>query len=250
MSQIYRFKFAGEHFSVELESTDPVFIDQKLRELINLSIEQHTNGPRLLTAGTTAFQSSTTSATEEVETPFEPEPTEENDEEIVEQKVPEPSVRGPKRATTEKPKSKRGRKPGTKNKKGPKTTQAKAILKKEIEDIEEEMDPKQIVEVAKNSDDYRKIKKTILDKSNQLNRILLAFYYAQKTYGDRGFSSGTIEEVTKHFGKIIRRSNIAAQIKSNPSLFHSDQTPRRGVTVKYKLTSEGGTVIEHVIKGK
>jgi hypothetical protein len=118
-----------------------------------------------------------------------------------------------------------------------------------VEDIEEEIDPKRIVEVAKGGDHFRKIKKNILNKSNQLNRILLAFHYARATYGKTGFSSGTIEEITKAFGNAIRRSNIAAQIKNNSELFSADQKPRRGVTVKYSLTAKGRSMIEGMITG-
>ena len=249
MSQIYRFKFSGENFSVELESTDPSFIDSKLRDLINLSIKQQLDGTQTLASGGTISENTVSAAVEtEASSAMEKKATTVGTTEVVEPPKPARRVRKPGSKNKPKP-ARRGRKPGSKNKTATKTTQAKAVVKKVIEDTEGKIDPKQVLEVAKRSADYPKIKKSILQKSNQLNRILLAFYYAQKTYGDRGFSSGTIEEVSKQFGKIIRRSNIAAQIKSKPNLFHSDQKPRRGVSVKYKLTAEGGSIIEKVIKG-
>lgn len=255
MSQLYRFKFSSDHFAVELESTDQHFIDQKMRELINWSIEQGGSTPRLLQPGKSAYQPAQPASNNA--SPQENMPTveEESDvldttlEQVVDEPKPKPKPGKPKSKTQEttKTKRKRGPKPGTKRGAG-KTNKTKALVNKEVEDIEEVIDPKRIVEVAKNSDRYKTIKKNILDKSNQLNRILLAFHYARATYGDRGFSSGTIEEVTKGFGKVIRRSNIAAQIKNNSDLFNADQEPRRGVTVKYELTPKGRSTIEELIK--
>ena len=249
MSQVYRFKFSAEHFGIELESTDPLFIDQKMRELINWSIEQSNSGPRLLKPGEPAYQPPTSETTEEAVASFDEQTTTEEEAAPAapQKKATTRGRRGrPKGSTNKtKTKSKRGRKPGPK--KAPTKTKAKATVKKEIEDIEEEIDPKRIVEVAKGGDHYRKIKKNILDKSNQLNRILLAFHYARATYGKTGFSSGTIEEITKAFGNGIRRSNIAAQIKNNAELFSADQKPRRGVTVKYSLTAKGHSTIESKI---
>jgi len=251
MSQVYRFKFSAEHFGIELESTDPLFIDQKMRELINWSIQQSTSGPRLLKQGEPAYRPPTSETTEEAVASFDEQTsTEEEAAPAAPQKKATTSGRrgrpkGSTNKTKTKTKSKRGRKPGPK--KAPTKTNAKATVKKEIEDIEEEIDPKRIVEVAKGGDHYRKIKKNILDKSNQLNRILLAFHYARATYGKTGFSSGTIEGITEAFGNGIRRSNIAAQIKSNSELFSADQKPRRGVTVKYSLTAKGRSKIEGMI---
>lgn len=257
MSQLYRFKFSSDHFAVELESTDQHFIDQKMRELINWSIEQGGSTPRLLQPGKPAYQPAQPAPNNA--SPQDSNPTVEEDsdvldatlEQVVDEPKPKPKPKPgkPKSTTrkTAKTKRKRGPKPGTRKTAG-KASKAKATADKGVEDIEEVIDPKRIVEVAKNSDRYKTIKKNILDKSNQLNRILLAFHYARATYGDRGFSSGTIEEVTKGFGKVIRRSNIAAQIKNNSDLFDADQEPRRGVTVKYELTPKGRSTIEELIK--
>lgn len=250
MSQVYRFKFSAEQFGIELESTDPLFIDQKMRELINWSIEQSSSGTRLLKPGEPAYQPPTSETTEEAVASFDDQTSTEEEAAAPAAPQKKATTRGrrgrPKGSTNKtKTKSKRGRKPGPKKT----STKTKATVKKDVEDIEEVIDPKRIVEVAKGGDHYRKIKKNILDKSNQLNRILLAFHYARATYGKTGFSSGTIEEITKAFGNAIRRSNIAAQIKSNSELFSADQKPRRGVTVKYSLTAKGRSKIEGMITG-
>lgn len=252
MSQLYRFKFSSDHFAIELESTDPQFIDQKMRELINWSIEQGGDAPRLLAPGKPAYQSSEPEPVAEMpDAEEEAEALDTSMEQATEEEAQQRKRRGrgrPKGSTNKKAKRKTEAKKGSGKVGRPKKAQAKATVNKEVEDIEEVVDPKRIVEVAKNSDRFRKIKKEILSKSNQLNRILLAFHYARATYGDRGFSSGTIEEITKEFGKTIRRSNIAAAIKNNPDLFDSDQEPRRGITVKYELTPAGRKKIEDLIK--
>lgn len=128
-----------------------------------------------------------------------------------------------------------------------------AEILENIENIEEEapivtsdgrVEPERIAEIIRASKRYKAIENKILKKSNQLYRILLCLHYARAVYGDRGFSTGIIEEVTAALGKRLRKSNIAAQIKLNPDLFESDREPGKGITAHYLLTDAGVEKLE------
>lgn len=106
------------------------------------------------------------------------------------------------------------------------------------------VDPERIADVINNSKRYKAIENKILNKSNQLYRILLTLHYATATYGKRGYSTGLLEEITAALGKRLRKSNIAAQIKLHPDYFVSDREPGKGITALYLLTEEGQELLE------
>ncbi len=114
----------------------------------------------------------------------------------------------------------------------------------EIEVIDGRVDPDRIADIIRNSKRIQAIQNKILNKSNQLFRILLILHYATAIYGNRGYSTGLMEEVTASLGKRLRKSNIAAQIKLNGSYFVSDRDPGKGVTALYLLTDEGRESLE------
>jgi len=104
--------------------------------------------------------------------------------------------------------------------------------------------PERIADVIANSKRYKAIENKILNKSNQLHRILLTLHYATAIYGRRGYSTGLLEEITAALGKRLRKSNIAAQIKLHPEYFIADREPGKGITALYLLTEEGQDVLE------
>lgn len=106
------------------------------------------------------------------------------------------------------------------------------------------VDPERIADLIFNSKRYKAIENKIMNKSNQLFRILLTLHYATATYGKRGYSTGLLEEITAALGKRLRKSNIAAQIKLHPEYFVSDREPGKGVTALYLLTEEGQELLE------
>ncbi|HKK76409.1 MAG TPA: hypothetical protein VJ953_15120 [Saprospiraceae bacterium] len=106
------------------------------------------------------------------------------------------------------------------------------------------VDPERIADVINNSKRFKAIENKILNKSNQLYRILLTLHYATATYGKRGYSTGLLEEITAALGKRLRKSNIAAQIKLHPDYFTSDREPGKGITALYLLTEEGQDLLE------
>lgn len=106
------------------------------------------------------------------------------------------------------------------------------------------VDPERIADVINDSKRFKAIENKILNKSNQLYRILLTLHYATATYGKRGYSTGLLEEITAALGKRLRKSNIAAQIKLHPNYFVSDREPGKGITALYLLTEEGQDLLE------
>ena len=114
----------------------------------------------------------------------------------------------------------------------------------DIHVIDGRVNPSQIAEVINESKRFRAIENKILNKSNQLYRILLILHYAAATYGMRGYSTGLMEEITAALGKRLRKSNIAAQIKLHPQYFTADREPGKGVTALYLLTEAGHEELE------
>lgn len=114
----------------------------------------------------------------------------------------------------------------------------------DIHIIDGRVDPARIADVINSSKRFRAIENKILNKSNQLYRILLTLHYATATYGMRGYSTGLMEEVTAALGKRLRKSNIAAQIKLHPEYFTADREPGKGVTALYLLTDPGKEELE------
>jgi hypothetical protein len=115
----------------------------------------------------------------------------------------------------------------------------------DIHVIDGRVNPAQIAEVINSSKRFRAIENKILNKSNQLYRILLILHYAAATYGLRGYSTGLMEEITAALGKRLRKSNIAAQIKLHPEYFTADREPGKGVTALYLLTDAGREELEN-----
>jgi len=230
--ELHKMKFRSGELEVELETTDLNYVDQKLTELLNLQKKGVSKASAPQPAAPQPAAPQTQAAPQaDAKLPAEKE-------------ITKPAAKpGPK------PKSTRGRKPGPKPKK---TVTAKKKAQEESIVTSKKIDPKHIAEVIKNSERYPEIKKNILNKANQVNRILLAMAYAQATYGkDTGFTTGLIEEITTALNAQIRRSNIAAQIKKNLNLFTYDAEPRRGTTTHYNLTPEGRKQLEAAMnKGK
>lgn len=114
----------------------------------------------------------------------------------------------------------------------------------EIQVSDGRVDPNRISDLINSSKRFKAIENKILNKSNQLYRILLTLHYATATYGKRGYSTGLLEEITAKLGKRLRKSNIAAQIKLHPEYFVADREPGKGVTALYLLTEDGQDLLE------
>lgn len=96
------------------------------------------------------------------------------------------------------------------------------------------------------ADNHPIIEKNILRKVNQLNRILLIFYFAHKINKDIGITTGDIEEVTHQLGIRIKQPNAAKCIKNNTKYFAAENVRKKGTVVKYKINRKGIEEFERI----
>lgn len=227
----YRFKFRSDFFELELESTDSEFIDRKIMQLIELSTRPVEDGPKLLTASPPAHEEAPAAADE---APVEDAATEDEEEEeaVVEQapEAPPRKKRKRRRRTTTRKVSRK------KKTKAPEATQEEGAI-----------DPKRVAEAIKSSDHFKTIQKKILDKSNQLNRILLSFYFAEQLFNGKGLTTGDVEGITDALGVGIKSTNVSSQLKKHEALFNSRGERKRGSVVHYTLNKDGKERFEKLL---
>ena len=108
------------------------------------------------------------------------------------------------------------------------------------DDEDEEIDIMQIVNAINESGEYDTIEEKILNKSNQLNRILLVFYFVNKIFGNNAsITTGDVQKVTDQLGVKIKSSNVAGKMKDNSKYFSADTVRKKGAIVNYKLNKKG-----------
>ena len=244
MSELYRFKFRTDFFEIELESTDADFIDRKILQLIEFSTRPFEDRPKLLTPYS--------------DSSFQRQAAEESAEET--QGEEQTLATGPaeKKEEAEKPKTSRrkssvaGRKPKVASPK--KKAKASSTKKKAPEAsgsakeaVNDKINPSFIAEQVRSIEKYDAVKKKILDKANQLNRILLSFYFAELVHGKKGLSTGDVEAISLALGTGIKSTNVSSQLKKHSDLFHSRGERKRGSVVYYKLNKKGKEQFEALI---
>jgi outer membrane biosynthesis protein TonB len=221
MSELYRFKFRSDFFEIELESTDSGFIDEKMMQLIELSMRSLEDAPKLLTSG---FVSTAKKKAPPAE---EPVPEEAPMEEEEAEEAPQPVTKKRRR------RARRKKKKATPAPKAPRGS---------------EVDPNAVAEQVKASDQYKTIRDNILGKSNQLNRILVSFYFAEQVYGRKGLTTGDVEAITEALKAGIKSTNISSQLKKYDQFFNSRGERKRGSVVHYKLNKDGRQKMESLLE--
>lgn len=226
MSELYRFKFRSEWFDIELESTDQSFIDRKMMQLIELSAKQFDTEeiPRLLA-------------------PIEPAPSA---EQPPAQPTAQPVSKNDQSASTRP-------RPATKTKvdsapDAPPTKKRRRRKRKQVEGTESGFDAAKVAAAVKSSKFFPTIQKSILNRSNQLNRIMLCFYFVKEVYGPQALTTGDIESITAALGVRIRSTNVSSQIKKNADMFSTKEERKRGSVVHYELTKKGYEQIEKILQ--
>jgi len=131
------------------------------------------------------------------------------------------------------------------------TPKRKAVTRQAKKEPEEgnsdSVDIMGIVNEINDADNHPIIEKNILKKANQLNRILLVFYFAHKVHKDTGITTGDIEAVTHQLGIRIKKSNAGGCIKTNSKYFAAENVRRKGAVVKYKINRKGIEEFENLI---
>ncbi len=219
----YRFKFKSDLFELELESTDSEFIDRKIMQLIELSTRPIEDGPKLLSAAAPATR----------------------EEANIEEAMPEEEEEAEEEAPAQPKKKTRKRR---KRKTVPKPRKSKTTGKKAPAPEEGEIDAAAIADAVKSSDHYKTIKNKILNKANQLNRILLSFYFTEQLYDKKGLTTGDVEAITEALGAGIKSTNVSSQLKKHSNLFNSRGERKRGSVVYYTLNKEGRERFENLLQ--
>jgi len=109
----------------------------------------------------------------------------------------------------------------------------------------------QIVNSIKEVDEAENIETNILDRSSQIDRILLPLYISEKHHGNEfKLTTGEMAKILMELGVPIGIANISNAIKSGASKYVvGDKARKKGQPVRYKLTRRGSQYISAVIEG-
>lgn len=99
------------------------------------------------------------------------------------------------------------------------------------------------------SEDHEDLAKNILDKSQQLPKILTVLSFGEKESPD-GLTTGEMEDVLEQLGSRILSANIATAIKGNQKYFAASGARRKGAVIRYKLNRKGKSVYNELLRGK
>ena len=108
-----------------------------------------------------------------------------------------------------------------------------------------------IIETIRNCDEAEAIETQILDKSGQVNRILLPLYIVHEYYGNSiGLTSGDVSKITTDLGVPVQTPNASRTLSGTASRYViGDSVRKKGQPVRYKLSRRGVQFIKEVISG-
>ena len=109
----------------------------------------------------------------------------------------------------------------------------------------------EIINLVKNCDEAEAIETQILDRTSQVNRILLPLYIVHQ-YQDNAFdlSSGNINKITTDLGIPIQTPNVSLTLSGSASRYvMGDKVRKRGRATRYKLSRRGVNYFKSVLKG-
>ena len=108
-----------------------------------------------------------------------------------------------------------------------------------------------VVTSIKESDDAEAIEQNVLDRSSQIDRILLPLYIIQKNFANKfGLTTGEIAKILTELGVPIHIANVSTAIKSSASKYVvTDKVRKKGQAGKYKLSRRGFQYMSSVIDG-
>lgn len=107
-----------------------------------------------------------------------------------------------------------------------------------------------VINYIKECEEADAIEEKILDRSSQVDRILLPLYAAEKLGNKITLSSGDIHKVLKELGIKIALPNISNSLKGTASKYViGDRQHKKGVgVVKYRISRPGGQYISKVLE--
>jgi hypothetical protein len=109
-----------------------------------------------------------------------------------------------------------------------------------------------IIEEIKNCEWAERIESEILDKSAQVNRILLPLFVIHEYFENSiALTSGDIGRITKDLGIPIHIANVSNTLSGTASKYViGDGVRKKGQPVKYKLSRRGVQYFKALLEGK
>jgi hypothetical protein len=116
----------------------------------------------------------------------------------------------------------------------------------------DDVDLMAIVNYAKSCDEADRIETKILDKTDQLPRVLLPMYIVYEHMGNgHGLTSGQINKVTVQLGVPVKLSNVSTALAGSAAKYVIGDTVRKsGQAVRYKLSRRGHAYLKEIITGR
>ncbi|MGA2916865.1 MAG: hypothetical protein ABSE89_12645 [Sedimentisphaerales bacterium] len=122
---------------------------------------------------------------------------------------------------------------------------------KEIEPLNDSLfDIAKFVGQIKDSKIYEQVEKNIIDKRNQLAKILMCLYFAREFLETPYLTTGQIEAITNELNIKVEIANASNVIKKNQKYFTGKTVRKRGLPVPYKLNRLGEKAFEKMLNGE
>jgi len=115
--------------------------------------------------------------------------------------------------------------------------------------VDSPVDIIKIIETIRNCDDAEAIEQHILDKTSQVNRILLPLYIIHEHLENAfGLSSGEISRITTDLGVPVQQPNASRTLSGTASKYViGDSVRKKGQIVRYKLSRRGVQYLSEVL---
>lgn len=116
----------------------------------------------------------------------------------------------------------------------------------------EEVDLTALINATKEAKEFGLIEKNILDRSSQVDRILLPLHVAHAYVSEKlTLTSGEISKFLAEFGVNVAQPNVAKTLSTIAVKYVlGDKRRKKGHAVRYRLSRPGSQYITAVIQGK
>ena len=105
------------------------------------------------------------------------------------------------------------------------------------------------VAAVQNDPRWTHIWKTVLKGRSQLDRVLLVYYFAEKTDRDAGMSALEVHKVTKELHSEIAAPNVAKVIRESGRGFLIRASSADDHVARYRINREGRGHVERLLSG-
>jgi len=129
------------------------------------------------------------------------------------------------------------------------TTPTSPKIQNKDNEKESTLDVAKLVGDIKDSEEYDMIEKYVLDKHDQLHKIMMCIYFSKKLASLEYITTGQIETITNEFGVKVKQSNASSKITSCQKYFTGKVARKKGLPVPYKLNRKGEIYFEEILKG-